>query len=146
MKIGGTQILLAIVLAIIAGCIGAFAASEWRDSRQQQGLHAFVHDELELGVAQHDQLDQLEADFAIERQRLELSLRAANAQLATAMEEEHEYGPKVAAAIDEVHTRMGDLQKATVSHVFAMRGLLDAEQQVQFDRQVAASLTGDTGE
>jgi hypothetical protein len=41
---------------------------------------------------------------------------------------------------------MGDLQKATVRHVFAMRALLDQQQQELFDRQVATSLTGEPGE
>src|SRR3546814_17345582 len=81
--------------------------------------------------------------FAVERARLEGSARAANARLAQAMENEHEYGPEVSAAIDEVHARMGDLQKATVRHVFDMREILDAEQQRQFDRKVSDALTRD---
>ena len=59
------------------------------------------------------------------------------------MEAEHEYGPEVAAAIDDVHAQMGELQKATVRHVFNMRELLDAEQQIQFDRKVSEALTRD---
>lgn len=59
------------------------------------------------------------------------------------MENEHEYGPEVSAAIDEVHARMGDLQKATVRHVFDMREILEPEQQRQFDRKVSDALTRD---
>ena len=77
----------------------------------------------------------------MERARLEASARAANAQLAQAMEAEHEYGPRVGAAIDEVHARMGDLQKATVRHVFDMREILDPDQQRRFDQQVSKALT-----
>jgi len=145
-KIGAIQIVLAVLLAVAAGCIGAFAASEWRETAQRQTLHDFVHEELDLDARQAAQLDRLEARFAVERKELDLSLRAANARLAAAMDEEHEYGPKVAEAIDDVHGRMGDLQKATVEHVFAMRALLDPGQQARFDRQVASSLTGETGE
>lgn len=83
-----------------------------------------------------------EVNFRIERERLELEMRAANARLAEAIEEEHSYGPKVSAAIDDVHIQMGELQKATVRHVFAMRALLNERQQQVFDRQVSASLTG----
>lgn len=146
MKIGGLQIVLATLLAVAAGCIGAFAASEWRATGHPQTLHDFVHEELDLDASQNAKLEQLETRFAAEKKELDLSLRLANARLAAAMEEEHDYGPKVAAAIDDVHGRMGDLQKATVRHVFAMRGLLAPEQQARFDRQVAASLTGDPGE
>lgn len=146
MKIGGFQLLVAILLAVAAGCIGAFAANEWRQSNHPQTLHDFVHEELDLDATQNRRLEQLETRFAVERKELDLSLRAANVRLAAAMEEEHDYGPKVAVAIDDVHARMGDLQKATVRHVFAMRALLDPEQQRRFDRQVALSLIGEPGE
>ncbi|OJW73693.1 MAG: heavy metal resistance protein [Sphingomonadales bacterium 63-6] len=146
MKVGGLQLLVAVLLALIAGCIGAFAASAWRETSHSKTLHEFVHEELDIDAAQNARLDQLETRFAAERKELDLSLRAANARLASAMVEEHDYGPKVAAAIDDVHARMGDLQKATVRHVFAMRMLLDPAQQQRFDRQVASSLTSDPGE
>lgn len=146
MKLSIFQIVLAALLAVAAGCIGAFAAGQWREASHARSLHDFVHEELDLDASQNRKLDQLEARFAVRRQELDLSLRAANARLAVAMDEEHEYGPKVAAAIDDVHGRMGDLQKATVEHVFAMRDLLDQQQRVRFDRQVAASLTRVPGE
>ena len=100
-----------------------------------------MHDELTLTNEQKQRLETLEARFAVERARLEASARAANAQLAQAMEAEHEYGPEVGAAIDEVHARMGDLQKATVRHVFDMREILDPDQQRRFDQQVSKALT-----
>ena len=59
------------------------------------------------------------------------------------MDEEHEYGPKVASAIEDVHERMGDLQKATIAHVFEMRTLLTPDQQRAFDRHVSDALTAD---
>ncbi|WP_230293126.1 periplasmic heavy metal sensor [Croceicoccus sp. Ery5] len=146
MKFGGLQLLLAIALALAAGVLGAIAAGELRDTGQSQTLHHFVHEELDLTDRQKAQLNQLENNFAAERKDMEISLRAANSQLAAAMEDEHEYGPKVVSAIDEVHDRMGDLQKATVRHVFDMRALLDPQQQLRFDRQVASSLTSEPGE
>ena len=100
-----------------------------------------MHDELTLTNEQKQRLETLEARFAVERARLEASARAANAQLAQAMEAEHEYGPGVGTAIDEVHARMGDLQKATVRHVFDMREILDPDQQRRFDQQVSKALT-----
>ena len=146
MKIGAFQFTIAVLIALAAGCIGAFAIGEWREAAHPQTLHDFVHDELDLDASQREQLEQLEARFTVERNELESFLRAANARLAVAMDEEHEYGPQVAAAIDDVHGRMGDLQKATVGHVFAMRALLKPEQKERFDRQVSLSLTGEADE
>ena len=138
-----THIVLAVLLAALAGCLGAIAADRWVNHEAGSGLHDFVHDELTLTTDQEQRLDALEARFAVERARLEGSARAANARLAQAMENEHEYGPEVSAAIDEVHARMGDLQKATVRHVFDMREILEPEQQRQFDRKVSDALTRD---
>ena len=138
-----THIVLAVLLAALAGCLGAIAADRWANHEAGSGLHDFVHDELTLTTDQEQRLDALEARFAVERARLEGSARVANARLAQAMENEHEYGPEVSAAIDEVHARMGDLQKATVRHVFDMREILEPEQQRQFDRKVSDALTRD---
>jgi len=143
MKIGVIQFAIAALVALAAGCIGAFAIGEWREAAHPQTLHDFVHEELDLDASQEERLEQLEVRFTVERNDLEHSLRAANARLAVAMDEEHDYGPKVAAAIDDVHGRMGDLQKATVEHVFAMRALLKPDQKAKFDRQVSLSLTGE---
>ena len=104
--------------------------------------HEFVHERLDLDADQERRLDELEQRFAIENAQLELALRGANASLAEAMDSEHQYGPKVTAAIDDVHDNMGDLQKATVQHVFAMREILNERQRREFDAQVARSLTG----
>ena len=137
------HLVLAVLLAALAGCLGALAADRWSNDDAEDSLHQFVHDELSLTADQEERLDALEARFAVEQARLEASARAANAQLAQAMETEHEYGPEVSAAIDEVHARMGELQKATVRHVFDMREILDPDQQLEFDRKVSAALTRD---
>ena len=105
------HILFAILLAAFAGCLGAFASDYWRDEEPSGGLHQFVHDELELSPEQNSQLEALESRYAVEKSELEASLRAANARLARAMEAEHEYGPEVSAAIDDVHEKMGNFRK-----------------------------------
>lgn len=135
------HLVIAVLLAALAGCLGAIAADRWLNQEHSGSLHQFVHDELVLTDEQNMSLETLEARYAVKRSALEASLRASNARLAQAMEEEHAYGPEVSAAIDEVHTRMGELQKATVQHVFDMREILEPEQQRLFDRQVSEALT-----
>lgn len=142
MRIGGWHIAIAILLALAAGFLGAYAARQWNASQPSTGLHDFVHDELDLTSDQKEKLSELESRFIIERAQLEQALRSANVQLARAINQEHRYGPEVSVAIDHVHARMGDLQKASVRHVFAMRSLLDQEQRTQFDEQVSRSLSG----
>lgn len=142
MKTG--RLLLAVLLAGLAGCLGAIAADRWLNHEDNGSLHQFVHEELVLTEDQNTRLETLEARFAVERAALESSLRAANARLAQAMDDEHEYGPEVSAAIDDVHGQMGELQKATVQHVFDMREILEPEQQRLFDRKVSEALTSNS--
>ncbi|GAA5062675.1 MULTISPECIES: periplasmic heavy metal sensor [Erythrobacteraceae] len=138
------RLLLAVLLAGLAGCLGAIAADRWLNHEDNGSLHQFVHEELVLTEDQNSRLETLEARFAVERAALESSLRAANARLAQAMDAEHEYGPEVSAAIDDVHGQMGELQKATVQHVFDMREILEPEQQRLFDRKVSEALTSNS--
>ena len=106
-------------------------------------LHALLHDQLDLDAAQHAKLDALEAQFAVRRKALELEMRADNAKLAAAIDDEHGYGPKVSSAIDQSHMAMGELQKETLEHVFAMRELLRPDQAAKFDGAVVKALTAD---
>ena len=106
-------------------------------------LHALLHDQLNLDPAQHAKLDALEGQFAMRRKALELEMRADNAKLASAIEAEHGYGPQVSSAIDQSHMAMGELQKETLEHIFAMRGLLRADQAAKFDGAVVKALTAD---
>ena len=50
---------------------------------------------------------------------------------------------QVTAAVDHFHSAMGELQKATIEHVFAMRAVLTPEQAARFDRTVVDALTAD---
>lgn len=142
MKDRKLQVLIAVLLAALAGFLGAVAAERWFAPAQPGGLHEFVHEQLELDAQQEDRLDRLEERYVIENAQRELAVRRANADLAAAMDNEHEYGPEVSAAIDGVHASMGEVQKATIRHAFAMRSILNEDQQREFDQQVARSLTG----
>ncbi|HEX5535805.1 MAG TPA: periplasmic heavy metal sensor [Sphingobium sp.] len=104
-------------------------------------LHAFVHEKLDLDARQTRQIELLEARFSKRRERLDADLRDANAELADAMSSEHGYGPAVERAVDRSHMAMGELQKATLSHVFAMRAVLRPDQARRFDKAVVDALT-----
>ncbi|KTT75022.1 periplasmic heavy metal sensor [Sphingomonas endophytica] len=104
-------------------------------------LHAFLHDRLDLDAAQQRGLRDLETSFATRRRVLEDRMRAENARLAVAIDEEHRIGPRVSTAVDASHRIMGALQKETLAHVFAMRALLRPDQARRFDEAVRKALT-----
>ena len=133
---------LIVFAAAIAGVWVGRAVLAPRPAANSE-LHALLHDQLNLDAAQHARLDALEAQFAVRRKALELEMRADNAKLAAAIETEHGYGPQVSSAIDQSHMAMGQLQKETLEHVFAMRALLRPDQTAKFDEAVVKALTAD---
>ncbi|MET3667482.1 periplasmic heavy metal sensor [Caulobacter sp. 1776] len=136
--------ILTVVLALLAGVAGGWLGSErpWLQHRNRP-LHEMVHHELELSPAQARQIEALEQDFAVRRQAREAELRAANAELAAAIQAHHAYDPQVEAAVERFHTAMGALQLETVQHVLAMRKVLTSEQAAKFDRRVNEALTSE---
>ena len=104
-------------------------------------LHRVLHEDLRLDHAQQRQIEVIEQRYALRRQALELELRADNARLADAIEAEHGYGLQVATAVDASHHAMGELQKVTLEHIFAMRGVLRPDQAARFDEGVVKALT-----
>lgn len=136
------RILLIAVIAFLAAGTGGYAARMLPGPEEgaTADLHDLMHGELRLDAEQERHLADLERGFAGERARLETRLKSANARLAEAIAAEHVYGPRVSAAVDASHHAMGDLQKATLEHVFAMRAILRPDQQAQFDRAVDKAL------
>ena len=129
-----------VLLSLLAGLGGAVAGQRLAAPAPAASLHERMHDALNLTGAQAARIHHLEAQFDRERITHEAAMRAADARLAAAMLREGRYGPGVAAAVDDVHRTMGDLQKASITHMFAMRSQLDAGQQRIFDRIIATSL------
>lgn len=140
-----TRLILCVIAAFVAAIGGVFVGRALLPGPVQPGaeLHDVLHHHLALDARQEARLKDLEQRFAVQRRALELELRADNARLAEAIQAEHGNGPRVAAAVDRSHTTMGELQKATLAHIFAMRQILRPNQTAQFDRAVVKALTDD---
>lgn len=139
------RLLLVALIAFAAAIAGVFVGRIVSDTPKasETELHAVLHGQLDLTPEQETKLARIEADFVGRRQALELEMRAANIRLAQAIEAEHGYGPLVTEAIDETHELMGTLQKETLQHLFAMRGVLGPDQAEMFDKSVVKALIAD---
>lgn len=137
-------LLLIALVALLAAVAGVFIAQRVlvQEPSNESEVHQLLHERLHLAPDQHARIDLLEKQHAIRNQGLELEMRAANARLAEAIESEHGYGAEVTAAVDHVHHVMGEMQKETLQHLFAMRGVLTPEQARLFDGTVTRTLTG----
>ncbi len=139
----GKRLVLIAVVAFVAAMGGTYAGRALLapEKQTETELHALLHNELSLDAAQQAKIEAIEQRFATRRKALELEMRAANAHLADAMQTEHGYGPEVTAAIDHTHMVMGEMQKETLEHLFAMRAVLRPDQAAKFDRTVTRALT-----
>lgn len=139
------SILLVAIVAFGAALLGVLVGRTLAPDLGQHDMdiHAVLHERLTLDAAQEARLERLERDFAARRQALENEMRAHNRRLAAAIQAEHRSGPEVEAAIDATHATMGELQKATLEHVFAMRALLREDQHAIFDEAVTRALIED---
>lgn len=137
-------LLITAVVALAAGFTGVGIGKLAFDrAHRQPSLHEVIHNELQLTTDQTRRIESLEADFAVRKRALELEMRAANAALASAIREEHGYGPRVTDAVERFHHAMGQLQTETIRHVFAMREVLTPDQMQVFDNTVVSALTAE---
>lgn len=142
---GAGRLAIVAVVAFLAAVAGVWTGRTLIPQSQPQTseLHDVLHRQLNLDDRQKVLLEVQERQFAVRRRALELALKSDNARLAEAIETEHGNGPQVTAAVDASHQAMGDLQKATLAHIFAMRSILRPDQTAAFDRAVVKALTAD---
>ena len=138
-------LLLVAIVAFASAVAGVFLGRYFLPRPKAAGveLHDVLHSKLDLDDRQKAKIELLEQGFAVRRRALELELRSDNARLAAAIEVEHGEGPRVTAAVDQSHQAMGELQKETLGHIFAMRQILRPDQAKTFDQAVVHALTDD---
>lgn len=138
-------LLLTIVLSVVAAAAGAWGGARYVVGQMHRpaSLHQTMHKSLDLTTEQDRRIGGLERDYAVRRHALEAEMRAANADLAQAIQATHAYTPAVQRAIDRSHQAMSELQKQSILHVLAMRQVLTSEQTAGFDDTVVKALTED---
>lgn len=124
--------ILAYFAAVAAvAALAAFLTFRWVASRPPAHVadaHEWLHKELHVTAAQHKALEPIEARYAERERALREKMRQANRELAAAIAKSRAYSPEVAAAVEKVHQHMGELQKASLEHLFEMRTVLTPEQ------------------
>lgn len=124
---------IVLVLVAVAGvaALASYATLRWsriQVTPDEVTSHAWLHRELNLTDEQLKALQPIELKFGERQRRLAGALQEAKLHLARVMAEDKAYTPRVEQAVVEVHRCMGDLQKASIEHVFAMRAVLSPEQ------------------
>ncbi|MFE9083408.1 Spy/CpxP family protein refolding chaperone [Brevundimonas sp. NPDC003935] len=144
MVIAWKSIAVTVALAAAASGIGAWAGATWVLNKQTPpSLHEIVHEHLDLSPEQYREIEDIEARFAGQRVALEGRVQAANRELAEAIRVSNGDSRVVQPAVDHFHDAMGDLQQATIAHIFEMRSVMTDAQARRFDRSMVEALSAD---
>lgn len=117
-------------VVVVIAALSSFCTLRWMESRRGRVAdpHDWLHAELKITPAQHAALEPIETKFAEQNRALRERMRAANHALAVAIRKGQPDSPEIAAAIGQIHLNMGELQKASIDHIFDMRKHLTPEQ------------------
>lgn len=138
-------------IAVVVLTVIAMAAGVWIGTGLGKGhvheaagdVHNILHHQLGLSQDQERKIEAIEAKFALDRKDLDMQMRAANLELARALESERAYGDAAKTAISHFHEAMAKLQELTVVHILEMRAVLTQEQAEKFDKTVRQALSPD---
>lgn len=117
-------LLLAVALVAAAACLLTARVSR----KDHADAHHWIHTQLGLSAEQEKQLEPIERRYHEQRQQFSEVIRTANAELAQAILADGGDSPRVKAAAARIHEAHGQLQEATLRHVFEMKPVLQPEQ------------------
>jgi len=131
--------IFASILGVLGGFVGVWLGVQVfeRGHTETAGIHALVHEELDLSRSQISRIDQLESYFSVHRQILETDMAGYRHDLGLALLRDGELSDEVTSSAASLHESMGQLQIETLRHILAMREELNATQRAVFDEKLA---------
>lgn len=139
------------ILALLLAVAGVAFLTCWLTGRYVQRhhatheateAHAWIHTQLDITAEQDKALEPIEQRFEEKKKHYSELMRIANKELAQAILEDRADSPRVGAAVERIHHAMGELQKATLQHIFEMQPVLTPEQYDKLIRLTAEALSG----
>lgn len=129
------KIIAFFLLVVVVAGVSAFCAVRLSRACAACGpaspsccAHDWLHEKLQLTPAQKQALAPVEERFHANYEQASKRLAEANRELARTLSEEKTFSPAVATAIENVHHRMGELQKISIQHLYDMKTVLTPEQ------------------
>jgi nickel and cobalt resistance protein CnrR len=123
---------LMIVVAVVAATT-SYITTHALSARSEVDIHQQIHRQLGLSEEQERLLKPIEERFKARRQELRATLDQANLELAKAIREDKSDSNRARDAVNRIHEAMGELQVATLQHVFERKTMLTSE---QYDRLI----------
>lgn len=141
------NLVLTLAVALLAGTIGGWMGARNALDNDAQGLplrqtvSEIVHSDLKLSSDQSREIRDIEGKYYDRRSTLRMQVASANRELADALMADMAFGREAREASNHVEQGLGELQRATILYVLAVRDVLTPEQQMIYDRKVREVLT-----
>lgn len=125
---------LSLIIIVLLVAFGAMYASQHYMNMQHDFVghsgdtHNYLHSKLGITKEQDTKLQEIEANYQKRKLYLEETIRLANMELAEAIKKNPSFSPDVQQAVDKIHVAMGELQKASLEHLFQMQPILSPQQ------------------
>jgi len=120
---------LFVAVVLFAGMSSWLMGHFWGShSHGDSRPHDAIHHQLGLTSEQEAKLVPMEDRHAEAVRQGKEAMRRASEELGRAILSDREDSPRVHEAVEKIHLAMGDLQKATLSHIFEMKEVLTPEQ------------------
>ncbi len=121
------QLLAVALVAAITCWLTGWLLPE-RRGHDVVGSHYSIHHALDLTEEQERALVGVEERYEVRWKELAIEIQQANVELAASLRRDQAWSSGVAASVERITRAQGDLQKATLEHVFAMKPHLTPEQ------------------
>lgn len=120
-------VLLLAAVAAVSSSVTAWVVSKQRRTVPAD-YHAWIHKELAMTAEQERRMEPFERRYEETSRHLTEVIRLANQELGLAISEDRSNSPRVQDAVRRIHEAMGELQQATLMHIFEMKEVLEPEQ------------------
>ena len=134
-----------LLIAFVSLNIGQNLSKESHGHSRHGDAHAYLHQKLDITVEQEKKLSQLEEKYQKRKAYLEKAMSLANMELADAISSNKSYSKDVQNSVDKIHKAMGEIQKATLEHLFEMQNILDEKQNEKLIDIITNSLYENAG-
>lgn len=134
----GRRVIFSIgLLLLLAVAATSSLLTAWKLGAFEQDVpmdyHDWIHAELGMTAEQERHFLPYEQQYEQTKRHLTEVIRLANQELALAISEDRTNSLRVQNAVRRIHEAMGQLQQATLQHIFEMKEVLQPE---QYDRLI----------
>lgn len=133
------SVLVTVALTGVAAFVGVrLGTQQVRPQRValSEEIFELIGDERELTADQREAIRAVGERFAPRREELRMKSRALNIEVLQMMAEEHRFGPRTHAKLDELQVVMGERLKQSLEYMLEIRAQLNPDQRERFERNL----------